>query len=263
MNDLKIFETVAENLNNGKDFIIATVVNTSGSAPAKTGFRMIVYPGKTEGTVGGGALENEVVRIARELHEKKGEPKLVRINVGELDMQCGGEVTLFIEPFYSKQKLWIFGGGHIASKLVPIATSIGFSVTVVDSRPEYASKSRFPEASNVLNSPYGEAAKKVPEGSFVVIVTHQHKNDQEVLREVVSLTPPLPYIGMIGSRKKVKQALEDLKSSGKAPGSNIYSPVGLDVGGESPAEIAVSIASELMGVFYKKEKLPHCRNRLE
>jgi xanthine dehydrogenase accessory factor len=259
---LKILEQAVIKFKDGEEFVLATVVNTSGSVPAEVGFRMIVSARSTDGTVGGGSLEKRIIEKARGILEKKAMGCLVKVTVGELGMHCGGEASVYLEPFYSKPDLWIFGGGHIAYELAPLASSAGFRVTVVDNRVEYADKNRFPAAGQVLKKDYSKAARAIPSGSYVVIVTHEHAHDEEILLEAARLSPPLPYIGMIGSKKKVKHTLERLKSNDIEIGNNIYSPIGLDIGGGSPAEIAVSIVSELLGVLHKKKGLPHCRKHL-
>jgi xanthine dehydrogenase accessory factor len=131
----------------------------------------------------------------------------------------------------------------------------------VDDRPEFANKERFPEAAQVIPDLYSKAARLVPSDTFVVIVTQGHTHDELILREMARHTPPLPYIGMIGSLKKVAVAISLLKSEHAGTIDNIYAPIGLDIGGDTPGEIAVSIASELQGIVYKKEGLPHSRNR--
>jgi xanthine dehydrogenase accessory factor len=245
------------------EFVLATVVETSGSAPTETGCKILVTASEVEGTVGGGALEKEAVGRARALLESGERGRLVEINVADLDMKCGGSASLFFEPFRAQNRLYVFGGGHIAKALAPLAASLRFSVIVVDDRPEFADKERFPHASQIILSSYGEAARKVAPGSFVVIATHGHVHDEEVLDKVARLEPPLPYIGMIGSKNKAYVVLERLKDSGLNPGANIYSPIGLDLGGGSPEEIALSIASEMLGVLNKKDNLPHLRERID
>ena len=131
----------------GEDVVLVTVVAIAGSAPPRVGFRMAVTGGGTEGTVGGGALENEAIRLARALLAGDGTARLERIDVAAIGMECGGEVTLFLEPFRAAPRLWIFGGGHIGKALAPMAAAAGFTVTVVDNRPEFADRTRFPEAS--------------------------------------------------------------------------------------------------------------------
>lgn len=260
---MDLFELLAEKSKRGEEFVLVTVVDTSGSVPAKTGFKMLVTRNTIEGTVGGGALENHAIEKARELLAQKGTAGFIRLSLKDLGMTCGGEVSLFMEPSLLKQNLWIFGGGHIARELVPIASSAGFRVTVVDNRKEFADTLRFPEAWSVVCDSYEQASRLMPDGTYVVIVTHGHQHDTQILLEALRKTPPLPYIGMIGSLKKVAQARELLKKEGVTNISNLYAPIGLETGGDSPAQIAVSIAAELLGVFYKKPNLPHFRNRLE
>ena len=209
---MDILEKAVEKLRNGEEFVMITVVETTGSVPSKIGSRMIVSADTTEGTVGGGALENDAVEKARILLHEKGDASFVRIKTSELDMHCGGEVALLIEPFQSGSNLWVFGGGHIAKVLVPMAASTGFNVTVVDNRSGYASKDRFPTASAVLNTPYIEAAQKVPPGSFVVIITHKHAHDEEILHEVARITPHLqvPFTVMGGIKLHHMATLREL-----------------------------------------------------
>jgi xanthine dehydrogenase accessory factor len=95
-----------------------------------------------------------------------------------------------------------------------------------------------------------------------VIVTHKHAYDEDILQDVIRIKPALPYIGMIGSTLKVKKTRENLTKKGINLGDNLYSPIGLDLGGGSPADIAISITSELLGIRHKKNNLPHCRNKI-
>ena len=256
---MEIFERIAALKTMGTDFVIVTVVETTGSVPAKVGFKMVVTAEGVEGTVGGGALENELTRQARDLLITRGKACLLKLNVNALDMACGGELTSFLEPFFAKAELWIFGGGHIAKYLVPLAASICFRVIVVDERAEFSTKERFAHAFKVLNTSYPEAVRKIPVNAYVVILTHKHSHDQQVLLAATGIKPPLPYIGMIGSQKKVTNAFAKLTKAGIAIGENIFSPIGLDIGGGSPAEIAVSITAEIQGVLHGKKNLPHCR----
>ncbi|MCP4603165.1 MAG: hypothetical protein GY847_22065 [Proteobacteria bacterium] len=258
-----VLNKALEKQKSGVDFAMITVVEVFGSVPAQVGSKMIVMEDETHGTVGGGSLEKDAIEQAISLIENRGKATLVRIDVAVLDVKQAGTATLFIEPFLSAQRLWIFGGGHVAKALVPIAASVGFAVTVVDNRPEFADANRFPDAGKVVCAKYAETAQTVPTGSFVVIMTHGHSHDETVLTEAAALEPSLPYIGMIGSTEKVPAILKNLKRSGIEPGPNIYSPIGLELGGRSPQEIALSIASELLGVFHGKRHLPHCRERIK
>jgi len=245
----------------GEEVVLVTVVAIAGSAPPRVGFRMAVTAGGTEGTVGGGALENEAVRLARALLAGDGTARLERIDVAAIGMECGGEVALFIEPFRAAARLWIFGGGHIGKALAPMASAAGFSVTVADNRPEFADRSRFPGAARTICMPYDESVKLVPEGAYVVIVTHGHAHDEELLAAVVRREPRLPYVGMVGSSRKIAKALAEIRAAVVDPGPDVYAPIGLDLGGGTPGEIALAIAAQLLGVRHGKGGLPHYRDR--
>jgi xanthine dehydrogenase accessory factor len=245
----------------GEDAVVVTVAEVHGSAPPRAGFKMIVSAAGTSGTVGGGALEAEAIRRARAMLAGRAPARLERIDVAELDMTCGGEVTLFFEPFVAAVPLWIFGGGHIGAALAPMAVAAGFAVTVVDDRPEFAAAERFGGSARTLCLPYAEAARLVPSGAFAVIVTHGHAHDEELLGAMARRSPRLPYVGMIGSSTKVAKALADLRAAGAEPGPDVYAPIGLDLGGDSPGEIAVAIAAQLLGVRHGKAGLPHYRDR--
>jgi xanthine dehydrogenase accessory factor len=255
MNSLKI---IARALQENVEFVIATVVDAQGSTPARAGFRMIVTAIKTAGTVGGGALENSVISEARSMLPLRKEARLVKMDLSELEMQCGGQVQVFLEPYYRKPSLWIFGAGHIARALTPLAVSIGFCITVVDNREGFAVKDRFPAAAVLMTKEYSDALSEMPHDGYAVIVTHGHRHDEEIVLALAHRKPPLPYIGMIGSRKKVLIPREKILKNGDK-WDNIYSPIGLNIGGDSPDEIALSIAAELQGVYNKKTDLPHCR----
>jgi xanthine dehydrogenase accessory factor len=248
-------------LGTGEDIVLVTVVATAGSVPPRAGFRMAVTADGAEGTVGGGALESEAIRMARALLEGGDGPRLERIDVAAIGMTCGGEVTLFLEPFRSAPCLWIFGGGHIGKALAPMAAAVGFSVTVADNRPEFADKARFPEAARTICAPYVESVKLIPAGAFVAILTHGHAHDEEVLNAVTMMEPRLPYIGMVGSSRKIAKALDEIRASGVDPGPDVYAPIGLDLGGDTPGEIALAIAAQILGVRHGKDGLPHYRDR--
>ncbi len=144
--------------------------------------------------------------------------------------------------------LVILGGGHIARPLAGIGDIIGLRTWVVDDRKEFASRERFPAAEKVLPRNFIDFFQEFQPGEehFLVIVTRGHRHDLECARE--ALQTPAPYIGMIGSRRKVNEVLQKLKEEGFSPKNTgrIHAPIGLDIGAETPAEIAVSIAAEII-----------------
>ena len=260
---MEILQQITDMISKGQECVVVTVVETTGSAPGKVGFRMIITSDTIAGTVGGGALEKHAIEKAQDILSARGNARLLHINVSDIGMTCGGEVVLFIEPFYAKKKLWIFGAGHIAQALSPLAKTLGFQVTVVDNRAEFATKQRFPELIQVRHEDYDKAVTHVPSDAYVVIVTHGHQYDEEVICGLAQVNPALPYIGMIGSKNKVRLILDKVKAGGLKDFKTIYSPLGLDIGGDRPVDIAVSIAAEMLGVIHHKEGLPHCRNKLQ
>jgi xanthine dehydrogenase accessory factor len=244
----EIFEKIAELKKQREAFALATVVRAEGSVPGKAGAKMIVRPsGETEGTVGGGAVERKVAdECVKLLSENKS--ALLKYDLGkDLGMKCGGAVEVFVESFSgdSRARIVICGGGHIARQLGPMAHLAGIPYAVIDDRPQYASEALFPSADAVIAAPFEEAfAKiKIDSATYVVIVTYKHLHDEVCLKKAIET--PACYIGMIGSQKKV---IDIFKNLGIKSDPRIFAPVGLDLGDGSPAEIAVSILSEILKV---------------
>lgn len=164
--------------------------------------------------------------------------------------KAGHQYELFVEPVLSDPKLYIFGGGHVSLELVPLADRVGFKVVVIDDREEYADPDHFPEADQVYQFPFEGVINRfaVSESSYLVIVTHGHKHDKTVLEQ--ALKTSAKYIGMIGSRRKIKIIYDKLLEEGYSAKDleRVYSPIGLDIGAETPQEIAVSIVAELIRI---------------
>lgn len=156
--------------------------------------------------------------------------------------------AILIEPFISKPRLIIFGGGHVAKPVSEFAVRVGFSVTVIDDRLSFANKGRFPEADQVICESFEKSFERINfrKTDFVVIVTRGHRYDGVALREV--LKHELNYIGMIGSKRRVRAMMEELANEGfdKDKLSSVNSPIGIDIGAVTPDEIAISIVAELI-----------------
>jgi xanthine dehydrogenase accessory factor len=155
-----------------------------------------------------------------------------------------------VETIHPSPTLYIFGAGHVSQFITPLATNVGFQVTVIDDRQEFASRERFPDAHQVIIEDFQEVFNKLifTGEEYVVIVTRGHQNDRDVLEE--SLKRETKYLGMIGSRRKVKMIMEHVKKCGypSEKVDNVYSPIGLSIKAETPQEIAVSIVGELITV---------------
>ena len=176
---------------------------------------------------------------------KQREPRLV---VSRDDL--GGSVGLFVEPILSDPVLYIFGGGHVSAQIIPLASKVGFKVEVIDDRPEFTDPKKFPDAAKVHQFAFEGVLEKitVDESSYLVIVTRGHIHDKSVLEQC--LRTKAKYIGMIGSRRKKAMIYEKLLEEGftKSDLDRVHAPIGLDIGAETPEEIAVSIVAELIQV---------------
>jgi xanthine dehydrogenase accessory factor len=159
-----------------------------------------------------------------------------------------GALRYFLDPLAPRVAVYVFGGGHIAGRLVPLCRLLGFQVVVVDDRAEYAAPERFPDADRLVVAPFDRALEGLPidEESFVVIATRGHGSDAAILRQVMTRRPR--YVGMIGSARKRDLIFEQLRREGVSAEEldRVACPIGLPIGAETPEEIAVSIAAELV-----------------
>lgn len=236
----------------GRAFVSATVVSVSGSTPGKPGAKLLVLEdGSIKGTIGGGAIEQQVIGAALELLTATGGPatRLLETHLThELAMCCGGRMTLFLERVGRAEELVLFGAGHIGQELAAAAARVGFRVTVVDERPEWASAERFPEATAIRVEDPLEVAKRLSggAGAHFIITTHDHALDQSLVETL--LETPSAYIGVIGSRRKALRFRQRLEAAGFSQEAiaRLRSPIGLDIGAVTPAEIAVSVVAEFI-----------------
>ncbi len=251
---MDIFEEVAAARRAGVPVVLATVIESQGSAPREAGARMMIREdGTTIGTVGGGAIEKIVVDEALTMMHAS-EAKILKHNLKDLGMECGGGMTVFLEPMSPNEQLIIFGAGHIGKALSEIAKMLDFKVIVVDDRPDYANRENLSRADGIYSCSYQEALQQLaftPQ-TYVVILTYKHAHDYEVLEGCIR--KPYCYIGMIGSRKKIKTCFDQLREQGVRDEliETVHAPVGLDIAANTPAEIAVSIAAELVAVRNRK-----------
>lgn len=330
-------------IQNKTDMVLATIVDSDGSTPRTTGSKMLVLSdGSTIDTIGGGLLENRVIKAAMTCIQTKGfrimDYRLDTTDPEGMDMLCGGQLSVslelieanadnhrffgaaasliydkkyflivsaypdvnnnpaypvrryivqaesifpddanmppalidhfdqweaaspkllkfenrqyFIEPFFVKETVFIFGGGHISKQLAALANMLDFHTVVLDDRKEFANASRFRTADTKVISRFENAFDDldITEDSYIIIVTRGHIHDQSVLRG--ALKTNARYIGMIGSLKKRDTIFNALLHEGFSVESlsKVYSPIGLDIGSETPQEIAISIIAELISV---------------
>jgi xanthine dehydrogenase accessory factor len=231
--------------------VVATVVAVGGSTPRGAGAKMVVYPdGRTLGTVGGGAIESTVIEKARTL-AGSGEPVLLSFDLeDDTGMICGGKMDIFLEPVSAGPLALVIGGGHVGQAVARAAKHAGFRVTVVDDRKEVVSAERFPSADRRLvgGTELLDGELAIDDSTFVVVVTRGHRFDRDWVEAFVGRWPN--YLGMIGSADKVKKTFDAMAEAGMPDDvlAKIYAPIGLDIGAETPDEIAVSVVAEMIAV---------------
>jgi xanthine dehydrogenase accessory factor len=177
-----------------------------------------------------------------------------------VDLEVGGVVhKVFLESICPEPTLYLFGGGHVSYAIAQIAHSVGFRIVVIDDRPMFANRERFPMASETLTLDMDTALDHlvIDELSYLVAVTRGHQHDKPIIRQAVKTNAN--YIGMIGSRRKTALMWKDLEAEGigRKLLDRVHAPIGLDIGADTPEEIAVSVMSELIQVRRQKGKPSH------
>jgi xanthine dehydrogenase accessory factor len=247
----EFYAAIASALQAREPLAVATLVQSSGSTPREPGAQMLVWAdGRTRGTVGGGAVEAAVIQDAlaalRSGHSALHDYSLQAGEAGALGV-CGGSASVFVHVLQPAGRVVICGAGHVAQPLARLALDAGYQVLVVDDRPEYLAPDRFPHAATQLVSFAGLLECIAPdERTAIVVVTRSHEHDETVLRQV--LAAPASYLGVIGSRTKVARMFQGLRAAGydNAQLARVHAPIGLDIGAQTPAEIAVAILAEII-----------------
>ncbi len=256
MNHL-VYNRINQAITNKEFLWIVTITENTGSIPGKTGMKMTIdKKGLTIGTIGGGILEHWVK--TRVLTEKPSLSVIWRYDLNEsfskeAGMLCGGTLSFFIEPVYQGSPLYIFGAGHCAIALSQLASQCGFLVTVFDERVEWANKEKHPDAFKTIVGDFNHVFNYIPIDfeAYYVIMTQGHKHDETVLKQLI--VEDLKYIGLLGSKQKIKISFEQLEKTGINPSlfSKIKAPVGVPIGSHEPIEIAVSIMAEIIALKNK------------
>ncbi len=248
---VEVYRALLAVLDSGGSAAICTVVESAGSSPQKLGSKLLVRgDGSTVGTIGGGAVEQAAIDKAKEVLAS-GRALLFKAHLArDLAMCCGGRMEVFIEPVGDRPWLLLFGGGHIGAALCEVADLAGFRVHVIDEREAYANRERHLRATRVTCGDPLDLLPDLPWGpqTFAVIVTHSHRRDEDILARCAGLERR--YLGMIGSRSKVRKFLRRYDSRGLDLRSleGVRAPVGLDIAARDPGEIAVSIVAEMVAV---------------
>lgn len=250
-----IFEQIVQIRASGRRAALATIVRRVGSAPRKDAARMLILDdGSSVGSVGGGCVEAQIWQEAHQVMETS-QPRFVSYELNEDDAEnegliCGGRVDIFLEPIMSDPNLTILGAGHLGKATAELAVNVGFNVTVIDDRASFASAEHFPDGTRVLVREFAQGLSDLELGSnsFILIVTRGHKHD--LIATETAIQTPARYVGLVGSRRKIKLIVETLIEKGFTPQhfKNLFAPIGLEIGSETPEEIAVSVVAELIAI---------------
>jgi xanthine dehydrogenase accessory factor len=251
----EVFSALSEALQRGEEVALVTIVSSTGSTPQRVGAKMLVYAdGRTVGTIGGGCYENDAFWKAREAIKSR-KPINLKFELNddfaqESGLVCGGQMEVFVEPVEPSPELYVFGAGHVGYFVAKMAHEVAFKVHVIDDREKFANVERFGPGIDVVvdHIPTWLDTHTLPPTAYAVIVTRGHTHDLDALRALSK--SPHRYLGLIGSKAKVKRIFDELLHEGMSAEAlrGIHAPIGLDIGAITPQEIAVSILAELIAV---------------
>ena len=240
----------------GQKYAFATITEaTLKGTPRKMGAKMIVFDdGSSYGTIGGGRNEKAAIAECLKAIQKQKPTTVIYNYFGRKgESVCGGQMKVFIEPFAAKEHLIICGAGHIALPLSAMGKILGFKVTIIDDRKAFANKNRFPHVDKIIVGHHADQLAKLASESntYVTIVTQGNDYDFECLKVVIK--SPASYIGVISSKPKRVKFLGRLKNAGIEEKylRRVHIPMGIDIGSQTPEEIAISIAAQLVAVKNK------------
>jgi len=227
---------------------VALVVVVGDPRDRWEGRRIVVTSSRVRGSLGAPDLDREAAALARAALDD--DPEAAPEGVHTLTAAETRPVRVYLELHHPQPELVVVGAGHIARPLATVGALLGCSVTVLDDRPEFATRERFPEAARVEKVDFTDPFRdlRIHRLTHFVLVTRGHKYDYECLRRILRADPQPAYIGMIGSRRRVRATYAQLLEEGipRERIAHVRAPVGLDLGAETPAEIAVAVAAEIV-----------------
>jgi xanthine dehydrogenase accessory factor len=259
-NDLVLATRLADSVEQSRAMALLTLVDAGPRSEPAPGAKAVLDPAEPGSSRVLGVLSDDALR---RLSERAADaiPGLLEVNengsVREVvRIAPSGAPRLFIDPITGAQRLIIAGAGHIAVPLAALGGMLGFHVTVIDDRASFANRERFPGVDRIIVRPFKAALEslRLDQHCYVISVTRGHSFDEEVVRTVLRQQTAVAerergcFIGMIGSRRRVRAMLGQLEEEGfeRALLDEIHAPLGLDIGAETPEEIAVSIIAEII-----------------
>jgi len=251
---IDIIEEAHKLIQASESFAWVTIISQEGSSARHLGASMLVTrEGKVIGTIGGAVAELQLIEQALQAINE-GKPRTIKTPLPV----CAGAITCFINVFQTPETLVLIGAGHVAQPMAQLGKMLGFRVIIIDDRLEYATQERFPQADQLIVDGWEKAIEKarIDQNSYVVILTYAGEYDELALRQVVD--SKAAYIGMIASRSKARGILSRLRRDNVPEESlqRVRTPMGLDIGAETPAEIAVSTMAEIIMLRKKTSGTP-------
>jgi xanthine dehydrogenase accessory factor len=247
----EVFTALADLHQTGAAGALCTIIKTKGSTPRKEGSKMLVFAdGSIVGSVGGGEVEARVIKKALKAigsgHKSIQSYDLVDPEQGDPGI-CGGSLEIFIDPIPSPDEIIVIGGGHVGKAVVFLAKWLGYKVVLNDDRKEFCTPQTVPGADVYIQCELSDLPEKyqIPEEAVVVLATRNQKIDITGLPKL--LVKPTAYLGVISSKRRWRNTREQLFKAGvvEAKLDKIHAPIGLDIGAETPEEIALSILAEI------------------
>ena len=232
----------------GEPVVLASVLEV-GALPLEPGTRMLTErSGERLGTLGDAHLDGLVAAYAAAAFDRHAAETLYLGEGGLTTRTVAGATSVYLEVVESKPVFLVVGAGHIGRSLAKLADFLDFHVAVLDDREDFANADRLPEADEVICDDYEAAIDRFPidANTTIVLVTRGHKQDELALRRCIGRGAG--YLGMIGSKRRTAAVLEHLEAEGFAPEelARVRTPIGLDIGAETPEEIAISIMAEVI-----------------
>jgi len=250
---MEFYQQVLKAKEENKIYAVATVVSTQGNTPRTAGAKLLVLAsGELYGSVGGGIVEKQTIADCMEAMHT-GKPLLktysaISQEVADKGMVCGNNMTVFIEPGEQLPYLYLCGCGHVAQAVLPLAKAMGFYVVAIDARDvtPFADALKGADELHVFHSFDEMEQLEFVSGASYIICSFSHKTDGEILGMVLNKKPG--YVGMLGGKPKIRALFGRLLEMGYSQEAleAVHAPIGLDIGGEKPAHIAVSVMAEVM-----------------
>jgi xanthine dehydrogenase accessory factor len=249
---MSIYRAIVELEERNEPGALCTIVSSKGSTPRRTTSKMLVYAdGSIAGTVGGGELENRVIREAREVIQT-GHPRLLEYSMTDPQRGdpgvCGGQLEVYVEPIQPKPVLVVLGAGHVGKAVVHLAKWLGFYVVVSDDRAEFSNPETTPGGDEYLAVPMEELPQQLKITPWTYLVLTTRGSNVDILGLPALLKTPAAYIGVIGSRRRWTVTRNKLLEAGVPESylARVRSPMGLELNAETPEEIAISIMAEII-----------------